>query len=110
MNKFSWKSLRDIPHEFIITIGDGVRSSDLMLFFDFDIGWWVNLDPKKDTCLIHYQHFDSIRLPELAVALDQMPSNSQAIKNGWNKEIPEGYSEFKRKFHKFYILKITKDF
>ena len=41
--------------------------------------------------------------------MDQMPSNSQARKNGWSGEIPHGYSELKRKHHRFYILKMLEE-
>ena len=100
--KFNWKTLRDIPHHFHITMGSGIQKNDDELFF----GPIVKRDP--NISLDHYQHFDDVlTYDQLAVALDQMPSNSQARKNGWSGEIPEGYSEFKRKFHRFYILKLS---
>lgn len=123
MSSYKYIQLRDCPHEFIITIGGGIKlertwweklihpvspkSTDLELFFQFDIKEWKELDVKGLT-LVHYRHFDSadITMEDLAVALEQLPSKSQARKNGWAGPIPDGYSEFKRKFHKFYLLKI----
>ena len=102
-------SLRDIPHEFIITIGDFVLPTDLELFFSFNKKRWEYKYVKGLSCT-YYHHFNKdITMAELAVKLDQMPSKGQARKNGWDNVIPEGYSEFKRKFHKFYILKLTKE-
>lgn len=106
MSTFDWKSLRDIPHEFIITIGSGVLPSDLELFFSFNLVEWKELD-KQGITLTHYIHFDDdIQMEDLAVALEHMPSKNQARKNNWGGPIPDGYSEFKRKFHRFYILKL----
>jgi hypothetical protein len=39
-----------------------------------------------------------------------MPSKGQARKNGYNGVIPIGYTEVKKKFHKFYILNLDKSF
>ena len=105
--KFEWIALRDMPHEFIITIGDGILPTDLKLFFDIDIDEWKLADEAGIT-LVHVVHYpgDAMMWDDLAVLLGQMPSKSQARKNGWSGEIPHGYSEMKRKFHRFYILKL----
>ena len=47
-------------------------------------------------------------MADLATALEHMPSKGQARKNGWDGQTEEGYSEFKKKFHRFYVLKLTK--
>lgn len=97
-----WSSLRDIPHEFVITMGKGIEPTDLMLFFDVDPS---KLDPQIS--LTHVRHFEqTITWEQLAIELDQMPSKTEARKNGWNGQIPIGYSEMKRKFHRFYILNL----
>ena len=95
-----WSTLRDIPHEFFITIGKGIEPNDLKLFFDLDVSKIV-----PGISLIHVAHFDeSIKFEELAIALDQMPSKSEARKNKWEGAVPFGYTEIKRKYHRFYIL------
>jgi len=81
VNKFKFITLRDIPHEFIITVGDHVWLSDLGLFFDFNLSEWSELDQRGLT-LTHYRHFPGdITLEDLAVALQMMPSKGQARKN-----------------------------
>lgn len=123
MSTYKYVSLRDCPHEFIITIGGGVKrdrtrieriinwfkpvSTDYELFFSLNYEKWKELDSKGLT-LTYCIHFDDINtsMEDIAIALQQQPSKSQARKNGWSGPIPDGYSEFKRKFHKFYILKL----
>jgi hypothetical protein len=106
-NKFQFILLRDVPHEFIITMGEGVKDSDLELFFSFN--------PQRDiiegiSC-VKYLHFDNaITWEDLASILELMPSKGQARKNGYNGTIPIGYTEVKKKFHKFYILNLDKSF
>lgn len=130
MSTFKFIALRDIPHEFIITMGPGVRlpkkrniiqrviffftkeKDDLELFF----GFVEKRDVKLCSCcgkrcdFTHVVHFDKpISYEELAVALEQQPSKGEARKNGWKGPIPEGYTEFKRKYHRFYILNLPKE-
>lgn len=98
----TWISLRDIPHEFIITMGNGIEPSDLKLFFDIELS---KINPLI-SCT-HIRHFDHpIMWEQLAIELEQMPSKTEARKNNWNGKIPEGYTEHKRKFHRIYILNL----
>lgn len=106
MSNSKFISLRDIPHEFIITMGEGIHENDLRLFFDFKPS-----DIIEGISLVHYAHFDKeLTFEELAVILEQQPSKGQARKNGWLGKIPQGYTEIKRKFHKFYILNLDSSF
>lgn len=105
-NKFEFIRLRDIPHEFIITMGEGILPTDLQLFFQFK-----HEDIIPGISLVHYLHFDQeISYEDLSVIINHMPSKGQARKNGWNGKIPQGYTEFKKKFHKFYILNLNSSF
>jgi hypothetical protein len=84
-------------------------STDYELFFSLNYKEWKKKDIAGVT-FIHVQHFDNVNMTmeDLAVALQQMPSKGQARKNGWTGPIPSGYSEFKKKFHHFAILKMEK--
>lgn len=69
--------------EFNILIGDGVLESDKELFFGPLNIWdkFVKLDSES-------------RFPHLLRQIGVFPSTSQAMKQGWNKDIPEGFSEW----------------
>lgn len=103
--------LRDVPHEFIITAGSWVIPTDLDLFFDFNATQW-HFDDVAGMTLTHHQHFDTDHLTweGLAASLHLMPSKGQARKNGWSGPVPFGYSELRRKFHRFYVLNLNKEF
>ena len=53
---------------------------------------------------------DNIRFPQLLSKLGIFKSVSDAKRNGWDKDIPEGYNEYKIGKHPIsyiYILKVT---
>ena len=122
MSTFKFISMRDIPGEVVITIGGGIKlsrtkwenliyrfypvSTDLELFFGLDKEW--ERLTKMGCSFTTHRHFDNVDMTweDLAVALEFMPSKSQARKNGWAGPIEMGYSETKRKLHRFYILKL----
>ena len=85
--------------EFNILIGDGVLETDKELFF----GPLNSMDKFLKFPISH-------RFPQLLRELGIFPSTSQAIKNGWDKDIPDGFSTWKigsNKNRKYiYILKI----
>ena len=47
------------------------------------------------------------RWPNLLKEIGAFPSTSQARKNGWNKDIPDGWSEVKIGRRFIFVLKIT---
>jgi hypothetical protein len=70
--------------EFNILIGPGVGEADKDLFFG----------PLRDTDV--FQIFDvKARFPELLAALGIFRSRSEARKNGWDKDIPDGFLDFR---------------
>lgn len=91
-----WSTLRDIPHEFIVTMGSGILPTDLKLFFDIDLS---KIDPQIS--LTHVKHFEEpISFDDLAVSLDLFPSKGEAKRNGWLGKIPQGYIQFTGKNNK----------
>jgi len=89
-----WESL---THNIVI---GSISEEDKELFFgpifDFD----------------KFKEFDEeIRFPQLLRELGLFKSSSEARKNGWNKDIPEGWFEatIGKKKNKLYILKLTKE-
>lgn len=51
------------------------------------------------------------RFPDILVSLGIFPSKGQARKNGWDKEIPEGWTDITigKLKHRICILKLTKE-
>jgi hypothetical protein len=86
--------------EFNILIGDGILEDlDKRLFFGPLEDWdkFIKLDL-------------AFRFPQLMRQLGIFPSTSQAMKQGWNKDIPCGFSEWKigqgKNLKRIFILKI----
>ena len=103
-----FRTFRDSPHEFIITMGSGCESPDLSLFFglskDYKFGTNLILDSSR-TVYLHYP--EVVKFDQILVDLQIFDSKSDAKRNNWVQEIIEGYSEIHKKFTHFYILKLT---
>lgn len=102
-------SERDIPHEFYITIGKGIKESDNELFFNFD----KERDYVEGISRIYFNHISNdseITYEDLSVIIGHQPSKSQARKNGWSGKVPKGFSEFVRGKHSFNILNLDESF
>ncbi len=80
-------------------IGDGILESDKDLFFG----------PISDTDEWFEFPYD-VDYPEILVAAKLFTSKSQARKNGYNKSIPDGFSNFifGKLHHEITILRIEK--
>lgn len=93
-----------MSQEFNIIIGDGViEEVDKFTFFNFDPN-----NPLPWERIIKVP--DENRFPQLLKLLGMFPSTSQAMKCGWNKDIPNGWSEWKigpkGNLRRIFILKI----
>ena len=89
-----------MSQEFNILIGDGIQEElDKKLFFG----------PLEEWDKFMKIEFN-FRFPQLMRQLGIFPSTSQAMKQGWDKDIPNGYSEWKigsgKNLKRIYILKI----
>ena len=86
--------------EFNILIGEFVKESDKETLFGPLTEWdkFVKMD-------------SNTRFPQLMRTLGIFPSASQAVRCGWDKDIPEGWSEWPMgsgsKHKKLFIWKVT---
>ena len=66
----------------IVLIGNGVLETDIDLFFG----------PLEGTEQIH-RFGETVKYPEVFASIGIFSSRSDASRNGWNKEIPDGFSD-----------------
>lgn len=84
--------------EYNVLIGNGVQESDKELFFG---------PLTKDDKFITMQ--DNVRWPDVLVECNIFKSKNDARRNGWNKEIEEGFTDRQRLGklkHRIIVLKI----
>jgi hypothetical protein len=88
-----------MPDEFNVLIGAGVREADKESFFG-------PLRPEDE----FHTFAPEIRYPELLQRLGIFVSRSDARRNGWDRDIPEGWSDFQigKLRRRICILKITR--
>ena len=86
-----------ITGEFNILIGSPTQRDIDLIFLPTDKDTFVTLP-------------ESFQFPHLLKEIGAFKSNTQARKNGWDKPIPDGYTEIKVGRRYIYILKVTKDF
>lgn len=89
--------------EIYVLIGEGVRHADRALFFG---------PPLDSDVFVEYP--PSARFPEVLADLRFFKSRSDARRNGWDRDIPDGYSDyvigkFKRRIIVLKILVDTPD-
>jgi len=84
------------PGDFNIVIGDFVTEKDIELMFSGEI-----------VCKMP----ENIRFPVVMRLCGVFKSNNEARRNGWDKDIPEGFSEWVvgKKAIRITILKATKE-
>lgn len=92
------KRIKDQRNVFVL-IGSGAEESDKELFFG----------PLQEND-IFVEAGDDVKMFHLMGSLGFFRSNSEARKNGWNKDVEDGFSEFKigKKKIELTILKILK--
>jgi len=56
-----------------------------------DLELFLGPDPEKDTTFIKFD--ENFTMADIAVATGKFPSITQARKNGWNGDIPIGFTE-----------------
>ncbi len=92
--------------EFHILIGSGVTERDREIFFGDNTGFVNDLE------FIVIED-ETIQFPNILKQLEIFKSSSDARRNGWDKEIPIGFSEHKigskSNLKKLFILKIITD-
>lgn len=84
--------------------GGWVRDEDWISFF----GDMTGKLPEGETYGVLDENW---RFPDLLVSLGIFPSKGQARKNGWDKDIPEGWTDITigKLKHRICILKRTKE-